>query len=222
MKNFVMIMIAVLCLVNVGFAVEVESYLKLGTSDSVEKNRSSACAHKLMVGIGFNFIFGDESPLKAMINTEMWTMAEPVDRDFGVPHDGVILSGKLSYDFELTENTLIYPFAGVGFENWRRNSPDDVAQDMFYGDLCFFSFSFGNGLKYKNWYAEAECFLPFWTKTDSGQKPDGEWGGGLNAGYIFDEYVRCGLFYTQKSFGGDGTQTDFKLSQYGFFVGYTF
>lgn len=201
-------------------AVKFEPYIKYGTIDADEKDHKKATGHKSMIGTGFNLIFGAEERFKKILGAEYWTMAEPVDEDHEVPHDGIVLSGKFSYDFFPYADTVIYPFAGLGLERWRRNSPEE-AQKRFYGDLYFANTTFGFGAKHKNIYFEAGGLLPFWSDTDSGQEPNGKLGFTLNTGILYKN-IDFGLFYSQKKFGGDGSQTDFQLEQYGFIIRYKF
>ncbi len=199
---------------------EVESYIKFGTIDSAEKNHSRASSNKSMMGTGVNITFGER--FKKVFGAEYWTMAEPVDEDREVPHSGIALSGKFSYQFAPYNNTVIYPFVGLGLEQWNRNSPSfEECPRRFYGDLRFVDTFFGLGLKHKNLYFEVGGLLPFWSDTDTGHKPNGELGITLNAG-ILHKNINFGLFYSQKRFEGDGSQTDFQLEQYGFSIGYRF
>jgi hypothetical protein len=195
-----------------------EPYIKIGTLDSSEENHPAASSHKVMTGIGINAIFGEE--FKKTLGLEYWTMAEPTDEDREVPSDGIALSGRFSYDFYPFENTIVYPFAGLGLEGWRRNSPLGDSEN-FYGDLFFADASFGIGAKHKGMYCEAGGLLPFWADTDTGDEPGGKLGFIVNAGFVHKK-IDFGLFYSQKSFEGDGSQTDFQLKQYGLFIGYRF
>ena len=220
MKKFLVIFFSFVMLsaiANTVYAFEIEPYVKFGTIGSDEENHPEAIGNKVMMGVGLIAATGER--FKKTFGIEFWQMAEPTDEDREIPHDGINISGKLSYNFNLNSNTNIYPFAGIGIERWRRNSPEGD-QDRFYGDLYFASTTLGFGVKYKNIYLETGGFLPVWSDTDSGQKPKGELGLTVNAGILYKK-INFGIFYTQKNFGGDGSQTDFQIEQYGLSVGYS-
>ena len=202
-------------------SVEIEPYLKFGTIDSAEGSHSRASGHKVMIGTGVNITFGENQRFKKIFGAEYWAMAEPVDEDQEIPHDGIVLSGKFSYHFLLSDNVLVYPFAGIGLERWRRNSSKD-GPEIFYGDLYFADIFLGLGWKHKNLYLETAGLFPFWSDTDSGQNPEGEIGFILNLGLLLSKNINLGLFYSQKKFQGDGSQTEFQLEQYGISIGYRF
>ncbi|MBU4031046.1 hypothetical protein KJ756_02735 [Patescibacteria group bacterium] len=220
MKKFFVIFLSLVMLsviASAACAFDVKPYFKLGTIDASEEDHQMATGHKIMMGVGVNVI--SDGKLRKELIAECWAMTEPTDEDREIPHDGIDVSGKLSYRFYPNPETEIYPFAGLGFERWRRNSPDDGDQDKFYGDLNFIKTFFGLGAKYKNYYLEAGGLLPFWSDTDSGQEPDGKLGIAINAGMTRGK-IDFELFYTQKEFGGDGSQTDFQLEQYGIIIKY--
>lgn len=196
-------------------AFEFEPYMKYGTIGSDEGDHPEAIGNKVMAAAGIKATTGGR--FKKTLGAELWVMAEPTDEDREIPSDGIALSGKVSYDFPCSSIT-IYPFAGIGFERWRRNSPEGD-QNRFYGDLYFASTALGVGAKYRNLYLETGGFLPVWSDTDSGQRPSGELGLTVNAGVLCGK-INFGFFYTQKKFGGDGSQTDFQMEQYGISVGY--
>lgn len=219
MKKLLLSLAVLLISAKTSYAVEFEPYIKYGVIDAREGDHRKATGHKAMLGAGFNATFGERGErFKKTLGAEYWTMAEPVDEDREIPHDGIVLSGKFSYQFFPRTDIMLYPFAGLGFERWRRNSPEE-SQERFYGDLYFADTTFGLGVKYKNIYLEAGGLLPFWSDTDSGQKPDGRLGFTLNVG-IINENINFG--FSQKRFGGDGSQTDFQLKQYVFSIGYMF
>ena len=212
--SFVFVISLVVANTVCAFEFEFEPYIKYGTIGSDESDHPKARGNKVIMGIGLIVATGER--FKKTLGIELWTMAEPTDEDREIPSDGIAFSGRVSYDFPCSSLT-IYPFAGVGFERWRRNSPEGE-QDRFYGDLYFANTALGVGAKYKNLYLETGGFLPVWSDTDSGQRPSGRLGLTLNAGVMYKR-VNFGFFYTQKKFGGDGSQTDFQMKQYGLSIG---
>ncbi len=203
---------------NESYAVDVEAFIKAGTIDSDEENHSMATGHKVMLGVGIRVSTGKR--LLQQLTAEYWTMAEPVDDDREFPHDGLSFIYEISYLF--SDNNLdFYPYIGIGLERWRRNSPDEGDQDRYYGDLYFSEFTAGIGTKYKSYYFKGGVLLPFWSDTDSGQRPDGKLGFTLNAGYLWKKFD-LGVFFRESNFGSDGSQPDFQLRQYGLIIAYRF
>ncbi len=201
------------------YAVEFEPYFKYGTIDFREKGRASC--RKAMLGAGVKAIFGHDERLKKALEAELWTMAEPVDGDTGTPHDGIALSGRFSYDFFPCADTTVYPFAGLGFQEWRRNS-SEKAPEKFWGDISFADYFFGVGVEYKDIRFEAGVLSPFWTRTDSGQEPNGKLGPIFNIWIPFNKNIDIGFSYSQTKFGADGTQPAFDLELYSVLIGWRF
>ena len=219
-KTLLYTLILTTLLTGTCLGIELEPYTKLGTLDADETNHSNATGHKAMMGIGLNLIFDKEKQLQKILGFEYWTMAEPTDEDIEFPHDGIVLSGKYKYNIQLNNNTTLYPLAGLRLENWRRNSSANHKQ--FYGDLLFIEATTGIGIKHKNTFIEAEGLLPFWSDTDSGQKPKGNIGFAIKLGIEHNKKLNFGTFYNNNSFNRDGNQTNFRLEQYGVFIGYRF
>lgn len=196
-------------------AVDVEPRFEFGTVYSTEDNHPEAEGRKFRIGSGVKITWGEK--LKKILDVGYWTRAEPPDDDPEMPSDDFRFSGLISYELDY-ENAVIYPFAGFGFEQLRRNSPKPA--EMFYGDLWFTDVVVGLGLRYKNLYFEPAVVWPFWTKTDSGHQPKGKLGHVLNTGIIVDENINLGMRWGQKRFGGDGSQGRFELEELVFFIGY--
>lgn len=203
---------------NASYAVDVEAFIKMGTIDSDEESHPLATGHKAMLDIGIKVSTGKK--LLQQLTAEYWTMSEPVDEDREMPHDGLSFIYEISYLFS-NNNLDFYPYVGIGLERWRRNSPDVGDQNRYYGDLYFSELVAGIGTKYRSYYSKAGVLLPFWSDTDSGHSPNGRLGFALNAGYLWEKFD-LGAFFRDSSFGGDGTQGNFQLKQYGLILGYKF
>ena len=200
------------------FDLEFNPFFEFGAIDNEEDNHPESTAHKFYLGVGVNVRRGED--FKQEARTKLWALGEPTDEDREIPNDGIAASLELSYHCRFFEDFTVYPYAGMGFQRWRRNSPLGDAS-RFYGSLYFTEAIFGIGGTWKWFYFKAGGNRPFWSDTDSGQTPTGQLGFLVNGGVIY-KAVDLGLFYNRTRFGSDGTQTAFQLDLYGFYVGYHF
>lgn len=195
------------------FAVEVEPGLIFGTI-RFDGGRPENSGRKFSIGIKTDLIW--EGRLEKVLGVRLSTIAEPTDCKDEILNDIFALSGRISYQLNPNDKTIISPFLGTELQQWRRNSS---TKEELWGDLLFTEAVFGLGLERDNFYFEAGGLWPFWTHVDGGSRPNGELGFMLSGGVICKERIKLGLFYRQEKFEGD---PDSKLDWYGLLITYRF
>lgn len=177
-------------------------------------NRPENSGRKFTIGIETDLIW--EGRLEKILGVRFDTIAEPTDDKDQMLNDIFAVSGKLRYQLNPDDKTIISPFLGIEGQQWRRNSS---TEEELWGDLLFTEAVFGLGLERDNFYFEAGSLWPFWADVDEGPAPNGELGFILSGGVIYKERIKLGLFYSQEKFGG---ASDFGLKRYGLSILYKF
>ncbi len=168
--------------------------------------------HKFIIAGGLNTNVKFD-PLGAGINFEKWWVAEGLDDDKGIiPKEGYSISTDIRYFIKIDDNLLLYPFAGVGFEEWEKGGKSES-----WKTLKFFNWAVGIGLENEKCFIRAGIAKPFSVSTQDDFEPKSRYGFSAEGGIKLKAFT-VGLFYKYAGF----EDPDAKMSQSGLFIGYGF
>ena len=123
MKRAVLVVVALLLLIAIegnlfcSSAVELTPYVRLGTINWREKGVNEG--HKFLQAGGLRIVSNFDK-LSLIGGVEAWKMGEPIDEDTEMPRKGYRLSGEIRYKKSIKNGLSVYPYAGLGFEEFSR------------------------------------------------------------------------------------------------------
>jgi hypothetical protein len=160
--------------------------------------------HKFMLAGGIKTIFIAESNFRGIIAAEKWQMGEGLDEDTEIPGNGYNISGEIEYRIGQSQDIMLYPYAGITFEEWER-AEGNAKIPGSWDSLKFFRWTIGGKIEYKKFYARAGIMLPFEIDTNKESKLKSRPGYEAEAGINVWKKLTAGLFYKQFKFGNPGS-----------------
>lgn len=140
----------------------VEPFIKGGSVNWVEKGISEGNKFSLGGGVKLNAVSGNFS---GNVTLEKAQIAEGMDEDREIPNRFYSIGVETAYMVYKQKGFSLSPYAGVGYENWTRETANPKISGS-WDEMGFFLGSIGVKAAYKNIHAGVGAVLPFAINTN--------------------------------------------------------